>query len=82
VRRGRSHGGSAALTFGLWLDALGAGPPRRWEADVDWLFHEADTLLSPGDVAAAVASLRRIGIGFEDTLDGRPAAAGLPCGPG
>jgi len=82
LRRGRSHGGAAALTLALWLEELGGGPARRWASDVDWVFHQADAVLSPQDVAAAVDSLRRIGIGFEDTTGPGPARAGSPCTPG
>jgi hypothetical protein len=82
LRRGRARGGAAALTLAVWLDALGAGPPRRWTNDVDWVFHQADVVLSPRDVAAAVDSLRRIGIGFEDTTAPGPERAGSPCAPG
>lgn len=79
TRRGRGRAGAAALGFGLWLERIQAGPVRRYEVDVDWVFHQADVVLSPEQVAGAVASLRRLGIGFQDSVPSTRASALSPC---
>jgi hypothetical protein len=82
TRRGRPGGAPATLELGLWLDAVAPGPSRRYRLDVDWVFHQADALLSNADVTAAVTTFRRIGVGFQDNLELAPAAAVPPCGRG
>jgi hypothetical protein len=81
IRRGRPHGGAAAIVLGLWFEAVMPGPARRYVMDVDWVFHQADAVIAPVDVAGAVASLRRIGIGFQDSVESGPERAGSPCAP-
>jgi hypothetical protein len=79
--RGAGSGPASALGFGVWFEQVRAGGTRTVVEDVDWIFHQANVALHPRDVLPAVASLRRIGIGFEDTLP-RPAAdAAAPCRP-
>ena len=63
--RGRMDGTAAALTV------AGETPIA-----VDWVFHQAGALLTPAEVTGAVASLRTIGVGHQDTL---PSASPSRC---
>jgi hypothetical protein len=50
-----------SIVFNLWFQnggLLPAGAPRRYQQDVDWVFHQRDTVLSPTQVLARVAQLR------------------------
>jgi hypothetical protein len=68
-----------SMTFNLWFipdSLLGAGEMRSYDEDVDWVFHQADVLLSPRQVNAIVIRLRRAGVRFTDTVP--PASPPLP----
>jgi hypothetical protein len=82
ARRGRPRGAAPTLELGLWFDAITPGPARRYRVDVDWVFHQADALLSTAEVVAAVTTLRRIGVGFQVNLERAGAAAVAACGRG
>ncbi len=64
-----------SINFNLWFSPGGLLPAnavaRRYEQDVDWVFHARNEVLSPAQVAAAVADYRRRGLARED---GVPAA--------
>ncbi|WP_051709799.1 glycoside hydrolase family 16 protein [Andreprevotia chitinilytica] len=63
-----------SINFNLWFIADGimqGQPQRRWEEDVDWVYHAAKTVLSPQEVDARIAALRESKTGFVDTV---PAA--------
>ena len=64
-----------SINFNLWFSPGGllpaGGAVRRYEQDVDWVFHARNELLSPIQVEAAVAAYRREGRSREDTV---PAA--------
>jgi hypothetical protein len=79
--RGAGSGQASALGFGVWFERLGPAGERSVVQDVDWVFHQANVVLHPRDVLPAVASLRRIGIGFEDTLPAVTPGAAAPCEP-
>jgi hypothetical protein len=59
---GRSYPDSLmSIVFNLWFQdggLLPAGAPRRYQQDVDWVFQQRDTVLSPTQVLARVAQLR------------------------
>jgi hypothetical protein len=69
-----------AISFSLWFSPGGLLPasalPRVWEQDVDWVFHAKDRVMSPDEVLAAVADLRRRGSARLDTVpEGEPPLA-------
>ena len=87
VRVGR-HGGKyypevpMSINYNLWFisDGLGAtGERRRYDEDVDWVFHQVGLVLSPAQVGARVRALRRSRVAFQDTV--QPASPPLlsPC---
>jgi hypothetical protein len=71
------HGGTyypdalMSINFNLWFIEGGlvqnAGV-RRYEEDIDWLFHQAGALLMPDDVTAKVNELRSASVKFKDTV--------------
>jgi hypothetical protein len=83
-----SHGGKyfpevpMSINYNLWFIAGGqlpGGATRRYAEDVDWVFHQVGVVVSPKQVRAKVARLRRGKVRFEDTV--RPASPPLvsPC---
>jgi hypothetical protein len=64
-----------SLNFNLWFSPGGLLPGtnalRVYQQDVDWVFHARNALLSPAEVEATVASLRRAGTAHTDSV---PAA--------
>ena len=83
-----SHGGkyypevSMSINYNLWFisDGLGAqGARRRYDEDVDWVFHRTGAVLTPAQVRAAVAKLRRDRIAFRDTVPAATPPLVSPC---
>jgi hypothetical protein len=69
-----------SINYNLWFIPAGLARThslRRYEEDVDWVFHEAHAVLSPGEVADAVAKLRHVSTRFEDTVP--PSGLSSPC---
>jgi len=73
-----------ALNFNQWFSPGGlladaVGVRRRYEQDVDWVFHARNRVLSPAQVQAAVEALRAAGTAHTDSVP--PAAPPLasPC---
>jgi hypothetical protein len=69
-----------SINYNLWFIPGGLMKThslRRYEEDVDWVFHSARAVLSPGEVADAVARLRATSTGFEDTVP--PSGLSSPC---
>jgi len=71
------HGGSyypdapMSINFNLWFIDGGlsqAEGVREYQQDIDWVFHEAGTLLMPEDVNARVSELRNASVKFQDTV--------------
>jgi len=73
-RQVAEHGGRnypvvpMSINFNLWFSPGGllpkgtdGGAPRVWEQDIDWVFHARNVRLSPEQVLARVAALRRAG---------------------
>ena len=61
-----------SINFNLWFSPGGllpaGGTVRRYEQDVDWVFHARNEVLSPAQVEAAVAAYRRGGLAREDSV--------------
>jgi hypothetical protein len=61
-----------SINFNLWFSPGGLLPAhgalRRYEQDVDWVFHARNELLSPAQVDAAVDAYRRKGMAREDSV--------------
>ena len=75
-----SHGDGYAPTaplsinFNLWFvegGLLETDEPRQYIELVDWVFHQADTLLSTAEVEARVADLRTNLVPWVDTVPER-----------
>src|SRR5919109_2210319 len=71
------HGGAyypdapMSINFNLWFIEGGlvqAEGLREYQEDIDWVFHEADTLLMPDEVNAKVNELRNALVKFQDTV--------------
>jgi hypothetical protein len=71
------HGGAyypdapMSINFNLWFIDGGltqADGVREYQEDIDWVFHQANTLLMPEDVNAKVNELRNASITFQDTV--------------
>lgn len=71
-----------SINYNLWFIEGGlfsGGSVRRYDEEIDWVFHEAGAQLTPSQVAARVTKLRRGRVFFRDTV--RPVAPPLrsPC---
>jgi hypothetical protein len=71
------HGGNyypedtMSINFNLWFIRDGmtkATERRQYEEDIDWVFFQASTALTPEQVEAAVAALRKRSVKFRDTV--------------
>jgi len=83
-----THGGrnypvtTMSINFNLWFSPGGLLPKteqaRRYEQDVDWVFHARNQVLSPKQVKAEVQRLRAKGVAHMDTVPAaEPALASL-----
>jgi hypothetical protein len=71
-----------SINFNLWFikDGLTQDKTeRRYHEDIDWVFHEAKTMLTPEEVEAKVAAMRRKAIKFQDTVPAPVPALTSPC---
>jgi hypothetical protein len=60
-----------SINYNLWFIRGGlieSRKVRRYDQDVDWVFHQAGLVLSTQQVLARVAELRRASIAFRDTV--------------
>ena len=82
------HGGeyypedTMSINFNLWFIRDGmvqAKERRQYQEDIDWVFFRAGTALTPEQVEAAVASMRRRSIKFRDTVPEKTPALKSPC---
>jgi hypothetical protein len=69
-----------SINYNVWFIPGGLAKTRTvrsYAEDVDWVYHAAGAVLSPRQIQAAVAGLRRAGVAFRDTVP----ASGLvsPC---
>lgn len=83
------HGGNyypesfMSINFNLWFvrDGMvkGAADMRTYQEDIDWVFHEAKAALSPAEVEARVAEMRRRSVKFRDTVTAPSPVLASPC---
>jgi len=82
------HGGeyypedTMSINFNLWFirDGMIKSSERRaYQEDIDWVFHQAGVALSPEQVEAAVANMRRKSVKFYDTVPAKNPALKSPC---
>jgi hypothetical protein len=82
------HGGQyyprslMSINFNLWFikDAtVKSSVVRHYQEDIDWVFHEAKEILTPEEVEAKVAGLRRRSVRFQDTVPAPVPALISPC---
>lgn len=72
-----------AIAFNLWFSPGGLLPastaPRRWQQDVDWVFHARDQQLAPAAVDAQIARWRSSGTTLVDTVPAAEPALDSRC---
>jgi len=82
------HGGNyypedtMSINFNLWFirdGAIKSAEPRRYHEDIDWVFFQANTALTPQQVEAAVAAQRKSGGKFKDSVPPKVPALKSPC---
>jgi hypothetical protein len=82
------HGGeyypedTMSINFNLWFirDAMAkANEKRQYQEDIDWVFFQAGNGLTPEQVTATVASLRKQQVKFRDTVPAKVPALESPC---
>jgi len=82
------HGGNyypedtMSINFNLWFIRDGmtkANERREYQEDIDWVFHQVGTALTPEQVEAAVAAMRRKSVKFKDTVPAKVPALESPC---
>jgi len=82
------HGGeyypedTMSINFNLWFIRDGmvqAKERREYQEDIDWVFFRAGTAMTPEQVEATVASMRRRSIKFRDTVPAKTPALKSPC---
>ena len=82
------HGGeyypedTMSINFNLWFirDGMIKGDQRRqYQEDIDWVFFQAGTALTPEQVEAAVAAMRKKSVKFRDTVPAKAPALKSPC---
>ncbi len=67
-----------SLNFNLWFTQEGVGSsrlPRSYHEEIDWVYFEKDSVLSPDMVAQRVRALRSAGTSWQDSVE----SMGLPC---
>lgn len=82
------HGGNyypedtMSINFNLWFIRDGmtqAKEKRQYQEDIDWVFFQSGVALTPEQVDAAVADLRRKKVKFKDTVPPKNPALVSPC---
>jgi hypothetical protein len=82
------HGGDyypediMSINFNLWFikdGMVNASGARQYQEDIDWVFHEAKSALTPEEVAERVATLRKNSVKFRDTVPAKVPALTSPC---
>jgi len=82
------HGGNyfpedtMSINFNLWFirDGLSQSKElRQYQEDIDWVFFQANTALSPDQVEATVKGLRKRRMFFRDTVPPKVPALLSPC---
>ncbi len=82
------HGGdyypedTMSINFNLWFikdGMVNVAGARQYEEDIDWVFHETKSALTPEEVEGRVKVLRRESIKFRDTVPAKVPALKSPC---
>jgi hypothetical protein len=82
------HGGKfyprvlMSINFNLWFikdGTITSRDKREYQEDIDWVFHQANTVLSPVEIDSAIDSLRRKSIRYKDTVTAPIPALESPC---
>ena len=82
------HGGeyfpedTMSINFNLWFIRDGmikATERREYQEDIDWVFHQVRVALSPEQVEAAVADMRKRAVRVYDTVPAKVPALKSPC---
>ena len=82
------HGGeyypedTMSINFNLWFirdGMLKSSERREYQEDIDWVFHRAGVALSPEQVEAAVADMRKRKVRVLDTVPAKVPALTSPC---
>ena len=82
------HGGdyypedTMSINFNLWFikdGMVNVSGARQYQEDIDWVFHEAKSALTPEEVEKQVKSLRRNSVKFRDTVPAKVPALTSPC---
>ena len=71
-----------SINFNLWFirdGAIKSNERREYQEDVDWVFHQAGVALTPEQVEAAVAGMRKKAVKFKDTVPAKKPALVSPC---
>jgi hypothetical protein len=71
-----------SINFNLWFIKDGAAKvegARSYNEDIDWVFFESNSALTPEEVESRVASLRRQSVKFRDTVPAQKPALESPC---
>ena len=71
-----------SINFNLWFIKDGMvkdGNVRQYREDIDWVFFQRSTALTPDEVEAKVAAMRRRSIKFRDTVPPPVPALTTPC---
>ena len=82
------HGGKfyprvlMSINFNLWFikdGTITSRDKREYQEDIDWVFHQSNTVLSPVEIDSAIDSLRRKSIRYKDTVTAPIPALESPC---
>ena len=82
------HGGNyypediMSINFNLWFVRDGmvkSNEPRQYQEDIDWVFFQPNVALTPDQIEAAVAEMRRKRVKFRDTVPPKVPALTSPC---
>jgi hypothetical protein len=82
------HGGeyypedTMSINFNLWFIRDGmikSSERREYQEDIDWVFHQAGVALTPEQVEAAVAGMRKRSVKFRDTVPAKKPELQSPC---
>jgi hypothetical protein len=71
-----------SINFNLWFIRDGAAKAtgaRAYREDIDWVFFDAGSALTPDDIESRVAALRRESVKFRDTVPAPTPALDSPC---
>lgn len=71
-----------SINFNLWFirdGMLQSNERRQYQEEIDWVFFQASTALTPEQVEAAIANMRRKSIKFRDTVPAKVPALKSPC---